>query len=213
VRIVVGGAPDCTAGLVPDITDLPALNGGALATVALLGDALPTPSLQAISLLDGPATKLTDGGMPKIYLRFLHAAPGLKTSTVDMLLDTVGMAPTVAFSGVAFGKTGGAPGGGADAGRDGGPSLQNGYLVKDPCASSLSACPTVAVLPSVGGDAAAPVAAGSFPAAAGSVITLALIGETPATDSGASAAPFQLLECVDNAGLSNTLGSCSVLTH
>ncbi len=212
VRIVVGGSPDCAAGIVRDLTDLPVLGSGAVSTIALIGEAQPeaqpTATLQAISLPDDATQRVPDGGAPKIYLRFLHAAPGLSTSPLSMLLDTVGKAPKVVFSDVAFGKTGA-----ASSGPDAGPKVGvNGYLATDPCAPNVSSCPSVSVERS-GADAATPLAAGTFPAAAGSVITLVLVGDTPATDAGAAAGePFQLLECVDNAATANILGSCSLLS-
>jgi hypothetical protein len=192
-RIVVAGATDCTAGILRQDVPVPTLAGGGFATVALLGEAVPTPSLQGIALPDDPTQPVGDAGA-KLYVRFLHAAPNQADIQVNLNAKPL-------FD-LAYGQASSSDAGAPDATVK---VDKNGYLVTS--AVSEGRC---AVVPAADAGAAS-LASGAINAAAGAVLTVALIGDTPATDDSGIGAPFQLFECVDNAATTGVIGTCMVL--
>jgi hypothetical protein len=202
VRVVVAGATDCSFGLVTDDTMGLALNDGSFETIALMGKASVASGASALKLVgffdDPKAPPPADGGAAKLSLRFLHAAPD--QGTLDLAVGS-----TVPFKSVSFGQRSMAPP--ADAGVvDGAPKLDpNGYWSTGALQSA-----NVTVRPS--GDAGAPILTMPLSAAAGAVITLSLVGESPDNDGGSGTLPLQLLECVDNAAVTGLYSNCSPLT-
>jgi hypothetical protein len=191
VRIVA--VPDCSVGLLQADVPVTTLANGGFATVALLGEALPK-SLQGIALADDPTQPVGEAGA-KLYLRFLHAAPN--QGDIEVSLNNK---PDFDLP---FGQTSSADAATPDA------SLKvdkNGYLVTSGATNGAS----VGFAPVQAGDGGAPaLAQGTFYAAAGAVLTLAVVGDSPQTDGGT--APFGILECVDNAATVGVLGQCAVL--
>jgi hypothetical protein len=100
VRLVAPGAADCGRALVPDVTDLPALPGGASATIAAIGkldhDGTGEPFAVRAYLDDA------DVAAGQAKLRFVHASPG--TPPVDVGVGG-GALFTPVFPDVAFGGT------------------------------------------------------------------------------------------------------------
>jgi hypothetical protein len=189
VRIVA--VPDCSVGLLQTDVPVTTLANGGFATVALLGEALPR-SLQGIALADDPTQPVGEAGA-KLYLRFLHAAPN--QGDIEVTLNNK---PDFDLP---FGQTSSADAATQDA------SLKvdkNGYLVTGGATNGAS----VGFLPAEDAAASA-LATGTFYAAAGAVVTLAVVGDSPQTDG--ATAPFGILKCVDNAATVGVLGQCSVL--
>jgi len=211
-RLVVAGAADCSTGIVPDLTTLPVLGSGGFATVALLGEAQP-PSLELVGLVDDATQSVPDGGSAKLYMRFLHAAPG--QPAVDLELDTTGKGPKPLFHAVPYGRASSADASTPDAGLK---VDTNGYLATSALSHSTCSsindvtCPQLSVVQTgqEESDGAAPLATGTIAAAAGAVITVAFVGDSVPSDGG-TGAPFAVLECVDNAATVGLFGSCSLL--
>jgi hypothetical protein len=98
VRLVAPGSADCTRGIVPDFTTLPALPDGATATIAAMGN-----------LMHGGAAQFTlrayiDDAVPvagKSRLRFIHTSPG--TPSVDVGIGG-GVLFQPVFSNIGYGK-------------------------------------------------------------------------------------------------------------
>jgi hypothetical protein len=193
VRVVAAGAYDCSVGVAPDLTTFPPLRVGAFATIALAGLVAPPPAEPGLTLLGFLDDEAPAGA---ISMRLINAAPPLPEA--DLGTGTMGSAYKALFVGVPFGGTA-AP---SDAG--GAPIDSNGYAALGP----LSTVTLSAHAPSATTDS---VVASNVSAAAGSVLTIALLGGGSRTSPDASALPVQLLECVDNAGTTGVLGSCSVL--
>jgi hypothetical protein len=188
VRVVPAGS-DCAVGIVVD-TAL-AAPGSPYVTVALVGEAHAGPSAPGLEVL----TFADDARASGVALRVIHAAP--EVGLLDVGADGVngGFAPW--FRGLAFGGV--APS--VDAGTaDGGVTIDsNGYVsLKSMSAVTLGARAEGA-LQDLG-------TAPGVTAAAGSVLTIAVLGGDPPSDGGA--AGIQWLECVDNAGTLGVTGSC-----
>jgi hypothetical protein len=200
VRIVAGGSVDCSVPILPmDLTSLPTLGAGGVATVALIGEMQAMPkTLKVIGLRDDGTQPVAAGGSPKLYLRFLHAAPGLPE--VNVSLDTVGNgSPREVFPSVAFGTVSAAP----TSGNAGLTIDKNGYLSTGSLSHSAMAVTT-------SGDAGgAQSVSGHVTATAGAVLTVVLVGDT-SSDAG-TGVPLQLVECVDNGGTAGLFADCSVL--
>ena len=190
-RLVVAGSADCTSGIAADATTLPALAAGAFETIALVGEAHAAgsdPGLELVGFLDDQHPS----GM--VALRFINAAPAIPK--VDM-----GTGPAASFKplflGVSFGQTTI-----ADAGATSVDS--NGYLTMQPLAAvTLSAHPPGATMDSA--------TASNVSAAAGSILTIVLLGRTPGASADAGP-PGQFVECVDNAGTVGPYENCSALS-
>jgi hypothetical protein len=192
-RIVGAGDTDCNGGPLRQDVPLPSLAGGGFATLALLGETAPTPSLQGIALQDDPTQPVGDAGA-KLYIRFLHAAPNQGDIQVNLNAKPL-------FD-LAYGQASSSDAGAPDATVK---VDKNGYLVTS--ALSGGKC---AVVPAA--DAAAgSLTTGAINAAAGAVLTVAFVGDTAATDDSGTGAPLQLFECVDNAATTGVFGTCMVL--
>jgi hypothetical protein len=199
-RVVVAAAPDCSTGIVPDATMLPAVGAGAFETIALLGVAQPTgsdPGLQLVGFLDDARPS------GAVALRFIEAAPGIAKADF-------GTGPATGFSplflGVPFGHASTpqqvAPSDGAAPMVD-----ANGYRSMP----ALSSVVFSAHLPGATQDSAI---SSSRSAGSGSVLTIALVGRSGSAPAGDGGAPQgQLVECIDNAGTVGALASCSVISQ
>jgi hypothetical protein len=193
-RIVVGGG--CSAKIAADDTMLPALAAGSSATIALMGDANPLSAGAALHVVGF----LDDGsGASAVALRFIHAAPDLASVDVGTVSGTAFKA---LFSGIPFGQASAAKQAPATDG-SAPPVDMNGYL-SQPALSGVSLRAQV----HGGGDggSASVANAPNVSVAAGSVVTVVVIG-------GAASTPLGLLECVDNAGTVGPLSNCSVISQ
>jgi hypothetical protein len=96
VRLVAPGSKDCAASLggLPDVTNLPELTDGAIATIAAEGHVVGTVPFAVKAYID--EGQVTFG---KIKLRFIHASPG--TPNVDVGLGG-GVAFTPVFTNVSY---------------------------------------------------------------------------------------------------------------
>ncbi len=193
MRVVVAGAADCSVGVGPDRTSLPALALGGAATFALLGEVAPVggdPHLSVVGFLDDISSK------SGVALRFINASPALTPLDFGTGSDVF----VTLFRGVAFGKAGAMLQAAGDAAA---PVVDaNGYeTVSKLMNATLSARASSATADAMAGGATTT----GLSAASGSVLTIAIVGGTSA---GAQA---QFVECVDNAGSAGVLSNCSVL--
>lgn len=194
VRIVVAGATSCATGIGNDATALPSLAAGAAETVALVGEANPIGGdapLAIVGFLDDVTSSAA------VAVRFVNAAPAL--SEVDVGTGSLAtMKFKALFDAVPFGqrdKASEVPPSDASP-----PSVDsNGYLSM----KTLSNVTLSAHAPAATTDA---VAYSGLSAASGSILTIAIVGDT------SSGVPASLLECVDNAGSVTELSNCSLLT-
>ncbi|HEV3192054.1 MAG TPA: DUF4397 domain-containing protein, partial [Polyangiaceae bacterium] len=193
MRVVVAGAADCSVGVGPDRTSLPALALGGAATFALLGEVAPVasdPHLSVVGFLDDISSK------SGVALRFINASPALTPLDFGMGSDTF----VPLFRGVAFGKVGVMLQTAGDA--SAAVVDASGYETL----SKLMNATLSARAPNAMADASpSGVTTTGLSAASGSVLTIAIVGGTSA---GAQA---QFVECVDNAGSAGVLSNCSVL--
>jgi hypothetical protein len=197
VRAVVGGGGNCSAGVAPDVTTLPAIGAAAFMTVALLGEDVPSggdPGLQFAAFADdfvphaGPV------------LRFINASP--KLARVDFGTESTSGKLTALFSAVPFGEASAAS---EAPHRFGDASLvvdTNGYA-----AAVFSAVTLSARAPGTSTDVAVSMGMGGlgFATPGSVVVTIVLVGGT----SAGIAAHF--LECADSAGTVGPLGDCALL--
>lgn len=193
VRAVVGGASDCATPVAPDLTSPPALAAGAMATMALVGEAHPSdgtiPGLSLAWFLDDLAPAGAVG------VRAVNAAPSLPSA--DFGTGTLEKSFSPLFDAIPFGTASAPRDGGAP---DASPAIDShGYATS----SALSNATLSAHAPDGTADSA--IATAVF-AASGSVITFVLVGGS-GEDAGA-----QILECVDNAGTVGGLSSCALTT-
>jgi hypothetical protein len=196
VRIVAGGALDCSVGIGPDQTSLPALAAGASETVALVGEASPTgadPPLQLVGLLDDVSSSAP------VAMRCFNAAPALPR--IDFGTGTLAAATyKPLFQSVPFGH--------ASNVQEAAPTADASVPAVDArgyeTIKSLSNATLSAHLSMAGTDA---ISSAGFYAASGSILTIAIVdgtsAETPPTP--------KLLECVDNAGTVGSVSNCQVL--
>ena len=99
VRLVNVGSNDCSKGLGPDATDLPALPGGSSVTIAATGKIAHGTGSTAFALrayIDDASV-----GADEAKLRFIHASPG--TPNVDIGLGG-GLLFTPVFTNTAYGE-------------------------------------------------------------------------------------------------------------
>jgi hypothetical protein len=213
LRIVVAGASDCSTGLA-DAQGTLFVPGGGFATVALIGEALPTPTLQVVAYPDDttPPPPKPDGGSLKLYLRLLHAAPG--QPPVNMGIDPNGKGAKPIFDDVAYGQVST-----SDAAAPMAPDAtalkvdNNGYLVTSALQCGANGiCPKIVLRPTGALEGGLPLATGTVTAAAGAVLSVSLVGDTVGSDAGSGGgAPLGLLECVDNAATTGLYGNCATL--
>jgi len=97
VRLVAPASSDCSSGLVPDFTNLPALPEGVTATIAATGNLMHGGAAQFTlrAYIDDPT--IVAG---KARLRFIHASPG--TPNVDVGVGG-GVLFTPVFNGIGYG--------------------------------------------------------------------------------------------------------------
>ena len=97
LRLVLGDAADCSVGVLPDITDLPALADGVRMTVALVGELGDQTSPLAVrAFADQHAPDGTSA------VRFVHAA--IDAPALDLRASVGGSAFVTVFSNVSFGQ-------------------------------------------------------------------------------------------------------------
>jgi hypothetical protein len=193
VRIVVAGATTCTVGIGGDLTTLPPLVANAYATIALIGENLPSggdPGLHAVGFTDGASST---GG---VSLRFFNAMPAFPQVTVGKsTLTKTNFVPY--FSGVPYGSLTTAPEAQVPDAAPAAVDAQGyalGLTLKN---ATLSAHPPGATADTI-------VTTGLY-AAAGSTLTIALVG------GNSAGTPPRMLECVDNAGTIGALSNCNLL--
>jgi hypothetical protein len=165
-------------------------------TIALVGEQLPTNTLQAIALVDDPAT---DGGISasKAYLRFFHA--GLGQPPVDVVYKTTNLL----FAGVGYGQVSAPP---SPTNPEAGVLVDNnGYWASSPLSGPIDVFDA-----GEEGGGHAITSAPSLSVAGGALVTLALVGDSVLNDAGIGAAPYQLLMCVDNGATAGVLANCLV---
>ncbi len=195
-RLVVGGATDCSVKLTTDSTNLPALAAGTFTTLALVGEAIPAggaPGLQTIPFLD--TGEASDAG---VALRFINAAANEPAVELAEVLSGNSLAPI--FVGVQFGQAGTIDGEQGDAAAP----------TSDTFVSFPASSPKTLDVSTSPGSSGLVASAPNFAAAAGAVVTLALVGPTTSADGGLGA---ELLECVDNAGTVCVTGVCWVVSQ
>jgi hypothetical protein len=190
VRVVVAGAGSCGAGIGHDST-LPALAAATFSTAALVGEELPSggdPGLEVVAFRDDFTPTGTIG------LRFIQAAPAVVQADLGTgRVSVLNFKPL--FQNVAFGTAStvaALPAASTNV------VDTNGY-------EGVSAFSNATLSAHVTGATVDTVSTTGMNAAAGSVVTIALIGKT---SSGGAAG---LLECVDNAGLVGPLSDCMLL--
>ncbi|MGA7118736.1 MAG: DUF4397 domain-containing protein [Polyangiaceae bacterium] len=181
VRIVLATATDCSAGAVPDTSNVQ-VTAGLSATVAAIGDLTVAGSDPAFSLKVFPDDRTVDPAKAK--LRFIHASPS--TPAVDVGVGT-GASFMKLFADVAFGATA-AAGASIDA---------DGYLSTAP----VSGVNVTARVANATTDALT-VPGISLPA--GTIATTFAIGGK----TGQATNPLQVLICTDSAPANGVLTAC-----
>jgi hypothetical protein len=192
-RIVVGTG--CSAKIAPDEIALPALSAGSSLTIALVGDANSASGNAALEV-----TGYLDDGRAgsALALRFIHAAPGLPAVDVGTVSGTAFKA---LFSNIPFGSASSAKLAPTTADGSAPPVDMNGYLSQSALVGA-----TLRAEPHAGGDGGELANAPGVYAAAGSAVSIVVIGAV-------SGVPLGLLECVDNAGTVGPLSNCSVISQ
>jgi len=196
VRLVVAGATSCLAAIGLDATGLPALGANALTTVALVGEDQPVggdPGLEMVAFADDSTPSVSG-----ISMRFVNASPG--QALVDVGKGT-GVKFSPIFLGVPFGHAGTAAE--AQVGDATPPFVdRHGYAT---VGATSEATFSVYAAGAEANPATFPVVSSTaWVAAAGTIVTIAIVGGTSA------GAPARLLQCADNAGTVGPLGDCSL---
>jgi len=184
VRIVAPGSANCNAALagLPD-TNLPALPGGARATVGAVGVVGDTG---ATAFRLQPYVDEAPAGMGQIKVRFVHSSPG--TPAVDVGIPGAGTMFTGVFNNIAF------------------PNAATPYL------TSASPLTNVSLAARVAGTATAagqyPVQVDGVNVPLGTTVSTFAIGRL-----GNAATPLRVLVCNDGATATGNpnLGACNVL--
>jgi len=199
-RLVAAGAPDCSAKIVPDQTNLPAVAVGQAMTIALVGAARPAgnqPGLKMIGLLDDDQTPSL------VAIRAINASPDF--SNVDVGTVSTGLF-TPLLASIPFGSA--TPAVPAVTGDASAPMADsNGYLTVP--AQKGTTFHVRSSGSAIDSSVSLPVSIG-----AGAIVTLVVVGTgvtptTTSTDSGVPSA--QIVEVIDNAGTVNNLGSSMVI--
>jgi hypothetical protein len=197
VRIVAGGAVDCSVGIGTDATSLPVLVAGDAETVALVGEAQTTgtdPALQIVGLLDDVTSTAP------VALRCVNAAPALPR--IDLGTGTLAASTfKPLFQGVLFGHASSAQESAAAADGSAPAVDSNGYeTIRSVSYTTLSTHVSTGTTDGVSTT--------GLSAASGSVVTIAVVDGTSAETPQPTP---KILECVDNAGTVGSLSSCHVL--
>lgn len=193
VRFVVAGAGNCATGITSDATMLAAVPAKGAATIALMGVANVNggtdPALRVTLLRDELVSS-------SLLMRFINAAPALESAYVS-----IDGHPAL-FGNIVFGAASAAQ----DEADGASPRADSdGYIIVAAAdAGATSVTVSVASGPS---DAGVVVSSSAVTALPGTVMTVALVGDT-----SSGIAP-QLLECIDNAGLSGSLSCCGSATQ
>ncbi|MFO0606999.1 MAG: DUF4397 domain-containing protein [Polyangiales bacterium] len=184
VRIVAPGSANCDAALagLPD-TNLPALPGGARATVGAVGVVGDTG---ATAFRLQPYVDETPAGMGEIKVRFVHASPG--TPAVDVGIPGTGTMFTSVFGNVAF------------------PNGATPYFTSTTALAGASLAARVAGMATAAGQY--PVQVDGVNVPLGTTVSTFAIGRI-----GNATTPLRVLVCNDGATAmgSPNLGACSVL--
>jgi hypothetical protein len=197
-RLVAGGSVDCSTGITPDATNLPALPTGGLQTVALVGTVHPQngeSGLQIVGFVDELKNTLSGA----LLIRVINAAvdlPKVEVGTLDTYLLPF-LAP-VAFGASSAGDPMADP---------------NGYISDLPLSNVTIAARTA--VPSLLGAPLHTIVAQApgISLASGATVTFVVIdanGQVPSEGGGGIGA---LLECIDNAGSVGLDGTCSVISQ
>jgi hypothetical protein len=225
-RWVAAGAPQCpSVGVVPDTT-LPVLTPGRVETVAWFDPAsvagqgsvgeAGSPGLTSVWTItpfidDVNVPTDSDALDGHFAVRFINAAPGVAQATLGYRIATGPVASL--FMGVAY-QGAGQPG---ETYSEGTPYVDgNGYLFvqQTPVLStviSTSATGFAFVAQQIVQLQNVTLAAGPTTIGPGAVVTVVLLANNGSGDAGAG--PYQLLQCVDNAGTLGVGGSCSLISQ
>jgi hypothetical protein len=208
VRLVAGGSVDCSVGILPDATNLPALASGGLATLALFGAAQPQhgePGLELVGFTD----ELHGATPGALVVRVINAAvdfPSVAVGTLTMFFTPFG---EQAVAGQSEHQVMPVPYGTSSVGDPF--SDPNGYLQQIPVPSQVVAARSA--VPSLF-DAATHTIIAQAPGislGAGAAVTFVVVGV--GSSGGASSGLAQILECVDNAASLGLSGSCQVISR
>jgi len=199
VRVVVAMATSCGVPVIPDVTTLPALTAGNFATMALVGENVPSGGDQPLQIVSFPDDAVSED--PLLHIKFINGAP--VWPQVDFGTGTVaGAMPnfTPIFIHVPFGHAASAAKNDPPLPEASLPTVDgNGY--REFFASTFSNA-TLSVHQLGLTQEVATTHVSSMP---GLLLTIALVGGTSA------GAPPELLECVDNAGTAGALANCMLL--
>jgi hypothetical protein len=198
-RLVPGGAADCAANIAPDATDLPALDTGAIGTVALIGLSHPAAgeaSLQTVGFSDQVASPDADS----CILRGINAAPDLPA--VDVSVYNGNFYESFVM-GIPYGSSSLTT-----------PGSSDGYVLHDPIVGrSIGVRASTATL--FGAAVGTLVAASSnVTVAAGTAVTFVVLPPTAAqATTDASSNRASVVECVDSAATLGLAGNCQLITE
>jgi hypothetical protein len=194
-RLVTAGAADCSVGIIGDATNLPPVTVGQAITIALVGAAHPAgtqPPLEMAGFLDDTLAPATTS------VRGINASPDLPL--VDLGTSKSNKL-TLLMGGIPFAGT--TPPPPADAGV---PAVDaNGYVTQAALSAGL-------VYAAPAGTTAVSAISSPLSTAAGAIVTFVVVGVGIPSVNEAGAPNAQPVECVDNAGTLNNLGSCAVVT-
>jgi hypothetical protein len=192
LRLVAAGSGDCTMGILPTTTGLPALVAGEFATFAVTGEFKPIDedaSAKISAFFDDIST-----APGRAALRFINASPGPEAAALRVGTGSLADHTFVEiFADVEFGTASAALG-------DGGATDPNGYASIAPLSGVEFSAYPVSETVRIG-------SAAHVTASAGVVETLLLIhGEN-------GGLPPQFLACTDNGPSAGALSACTVLPH
>jgi hypothetical protein len=197
-RLVAAGSTSCAAGVAADATNLPVLDAGAFATLALMGDLGGVDGAPGGLILAGFLDALSAS---KVGVRFINAADG--STPVNFGIGETAATFSPIFSDVAFGQAGTISGGGSDAAA----TTAETYAENDFGGSGMATFDVLDAANTTDLEVTAP----SVTIAAGAVTTFVFVG--PVFDPEAGAPVDELLMCVDNAGTIGVLGACRVVSN
>jgi hypothetical protein len=193
-RVVVGGATDCSMGIL-DSTSLPAVPTGGAETIALMGRAHPS-TLTVRGFLDD------DLALAPVELRLVNASPDV--SPVDLALNGAPVLVDAPFGGVGVAEPPNEVMADAAA-----PPAVDGHGYATLTALSQATLTARATTAARGSPAAATATQVSI--AVGAIVTVVVVGR--ATTGGDAGTPgVRLVECVDNGATAALQGSCSVVS-
>jgi hypothetical protein len=194
IRVVAGGAVDCSTGIVQDATNLPALAPGGLETVALLGANNPQPGELPLKVV-GFTDELKNTLMDALLIRVINAdvdVPQVQVGELDMYFTPFTAAVSPGSSSAVVDHM-------ADS---------NGYVTVIPFTGETIAARAVVTTLFDAGPQTILATAQNISLANGLTVTFVVVG--PSGQPGGGSA--QLLECVDTAAGAALQGSCTAIS-